>query len=224
MGYDDEDFEPDNSDIDRAERKRWLSIAAAFTLLLLTAGLVWLFMQDSESDERDAVIAKRQAQVEKYNLARQVASACADQSTSGMDEATYARLCSDAATIVREGPQGAQGIPGPMGPQGTQGIQGPMGFQGIPGVDGKDGKDGALGPPGPAGENGKDGVDGKDGATGPAGPAGADGKDGATGPAGPAGVGIGSIVCEGLQSAKFTFTMSDGSVKVVECNGLPVEP
>lgn len=119
-----------------------------------------------------------QAQVEKFNLAQQVAAACADPSATALDEATYERLCTDARTIVKAGPRGAQGIPGPQGIQGLPGAQGVPGTDGLDGADGAAGKDGAQGPEGPAGPPGADG------ATGPQGPPGKDGADGATGPAG----------------------------------------
>lgn len=125
---------------------------------------------------------KEQVQVEKFNLAQQIATACADP--QGLDEATQARLCRDARQIVREGPQGAQGIPGATGAQGPAGTQGVQGIPGVAGADGDKGDKGDTGATGATGANGADGANGVDGATGPAG---ADGADGAQGPAGPPG-------------------------------------
>lgn len=182
---------------ERREKIRNRVIIAAILLLgILVAFWVGNIVSHNQDETTRAETKTEQAQVEKFNLAQQIAAACKDESAKTLDSATYARLCKDAATIVREGPQGAQGIPGVQGPQGVQGNPGTQGAQGAPGVagaDGKNGVDGEQGPVGPAGTAGKDGEQGPpgpagaDGAAGPAGPAGADGKDGAMGPAGPAG-------------------------------------
>ena len=182
---------------ERREKIRNRVIIAAILLLgILVAFWVGSIVSHNQDETTKAETKTEQAQVEKFNLAQQIAAACKDESAKTLDSETYARLCKDAATIVREGPQGAQGIPGVQGPQGAQGnagIQGVQGVPGVPGADGTNGVDGEQGPPGPAGADGADGAvgppgpAGADGAAGPAGPAGADGKDGAIGPAGPAG-------------------------------------
>lgn len=176
---------PSHADIEAEERRdrrrNRLLIAAVFLVCVGLALWVGSLINASQKDAAQADKATVQAQVEKYNLAQQVAAACADVTRESLDEETYNRLCTDARTIVREGPRGAQGIPGQQGPQGVQGVQGIPGADGADGKPGKDGEDGEDGAPGPAG------TDGKDGAQGPQGPPGADGKDGAVGPAGPAG-------------------------------------
>lgn len=173
----------EEQEIEERHEKHRNRIIIAVVFLLGVAVALWMgsLINRSQTGEEKAQQQTEQAQTEKYNLAQQVAAACADESRESLDEDTYTRLCTDAQTIVKAGPRGAQGVPGP---QGVQGIQGPQGVPGINGVDGRpgqDGEDGAQGPPGPAG------ADGKDGATGPQGPPGADGKDGAVGPQGPAG-------------------------------------
>jgi hypothetical protein len=183
--------------IEADERHEKIRNRILITLVLLI-GLgvaVWVGSlinhQQATTDKAEA--KTEQAQVEKFNLAQQVAAACA---SPDLDDAQQEQLCKDARTIVREGPQGAQGIPGPQGNQGVQGIQGIPGFDGKPGANGVDGKPGTNGTNGTNGLNGKDGLDGQpgpagadgaDGATGPQGPAGKDGADGAVGPMGPAG-------------------------------------
>lgn len=235
----DNDFDglPDNSDIDRAGRLRWWYLGTAAALAIICLGLFYLFTQDSENDKRIAAAETKQAQIEKFNLAQQISVACKDQSQEALDEATYARLCRDAATIVREGPQGAQGIPGvqgPQGPQGFQGAMGPQGEQGLPGKLGPKGETGATGATGAAGEDGATGADGAagpagaDGAAGPAGPPGPAGADGATGPAGADGAagakgdtgnGVASILCSanGGPDIEFLITYTDGTTQTVEC-------
>ncbi len=156
------------------------------------AGWVGYLVSANQEEAAKSAAGQEQAQVEKFNLAQQIAAACNDPD-NGLDEATATRLCRDAKTIVREGPQGAQGIPGVQGVQGVDGARGVQGVQGVPGndgadgADGTDGLDGADGATGATGPEGPAGPAGQDGAQGPAGPAGADGQDGAPGPAGPAG-------------------------------------
>lgn len=180
--------EPDLTDLDAEERRDKIRNrillgaigAVAIAVALWVGGLI-----DNEQKSTEKAQAQtEQAQVEKFNLAQQVAAACADPKATALDEETYARLCTDARTIVREGPAGAQGVPGPQGAQGVPGIQGVQGARGLPGAAGTDGKAGAPGKDGAVGPAGPPGADGKDGAQGPPG---ADGKDGAVGPAGPAG-------------------------------------
>jgi hypothetical protein len=188
----------DQIEADERREKIRNRIIIAVILLIGIAVAFWVgnIVSHNQDETTRAESKTTQAQVEKFNLAQQIAAACKDPAAESLDSATYARLCKDAATIVREGPQGAQGIPGVQGPQGAQGnagIQGVQGIPGIPGADGKNGTDGKAGAVGPPGADGKDGAvgppgpAGADGAAGPAGPAGADGKDGAMGPAGPAG-------------------------------------
>jgi hypothetical protein len=160
--------------------------AIAIAVALWVGGLI----DNEQKTTAKAEKKTEQAQVEKFNLAQQVAAACADPDAKVLDDVLYARLCTDARTIVREGPQGAQGIPGvqgPMGPQGVTGAQGARGPAGSAGAAGTDGKAGPAGPAGAEGAVGPAGPAGADGAPGPQGPPGADGKDGAVGPAGPAG-------------------------------------
>lgn len=197
---------------DKIRSRVLLAIAAIISL----AVALWVGgrFDTEQHDTRKAQKQTQQAQVEKYNLAQQIAAACADPKVKVLDDATYARLCTDARSIVREGPRGAQGIPGPQGIQGLPGYPGIQGVQGIPGTDGNDGKpgangkDGADGKTGAAGPPGKDGLPGKDGAPGPAGPAGppgADGKDGAVGPMGPPG----ADGANGLTPTQMTCTRND---------------
>lgn len=168
-----------NKDLDRADRvNRWRTIAFAVMGALVLA-LVFLAWRESGVQQEE----KQQAQTEKFNLAQQIASACKDPQ-NGLDESTALRLCRDAATIVREGPQGAQGVPGATGAQGPQGLQGIQGIRGFDGAQGEKGDVGDTGPqglPGPQGDPGPAGPQGETGATGP------QGDTGAVGPQGPAG-------------------------------------
>lgn len=138
----------------RDRRRNALLILLVFAVGVGVALWVGATLDDSQDTAVEAEQRTEQVEVEKFNLAQQIAAACADPEAEALDEATYARLCSDARTIVREGPRGAQGIPGVQGPPGVQGLQGP------PGSDGEDGL------PGPPGADGADGRDGADGATG----------------------------------------------------------
>lgn len=173
----------DEADLDRLERvNRWRTIAfLAFGAVVLAL----LFITWRESNRAEEQTATAQAQT--FDLAQQIARACADPDTASLDRGVYQRLCSDAAEIVHEGPQGAQGVPGPVGPQGTQGIQGPQGFQGPTGPRGPPGADGADGAPGAVGATGAQGPAGERGEPGPSGPAGPPGSTGPSGPPGPAG-------------------------------------
>lgn len=161
---------------ERRERIR-NRVLLALVALIGCAVAFWVgaLVNDEQAETKKAEAQTEQAQVEKFNLAQQIADACADKSTESLDDETYQRLCADARTIVREGPQGAQGIPGVQGPQGVQGTTGLQGAQGV------------RGPPGPAGTDGIDGVDGAPGETGAQGPAGEKGDTGETGPQGPQG-------------------------------------
>jgi Collagen triple helix repeat (20 copies) len=163
-------------------------ILIGFVAAVGMAVSVWVgsLVNDNQDETVRADAKTEQAQVEKFNLAQQIAAACADPNTEALDEDTYSRLCADARTIVRAGPQGAQGIPG------AQGVQGIQGVQGVPGLPG------AVGPAGPAGA---------DGATGEQGPAGADGQDGAIGPQGPAGA-------DG--QPPFAWTVYDEAGRIIE--------
>lgn len=178
----------DRLELDRLEaeehHEKWRTWALLAAILLIGVGVaLWVGMSINANQEvaTKAEAQTEQAQVEKFNLAQQIAAACADPNAESLDEATYARLCSDARTIVREGPQGAQGIPGA---QGVQGIPGMQGAQGIPGIDG------AAGPKGDTGDIGPQGIPGEKGDTGdtgPQGPQGEKGDTGAIGDQGPAG-------------------------------------
>lgn len=119
--------------------------------------------QDTTEKAQEQV---EQVQVEKFNLAQQIAAACADPTAEALDEDTYRRLCADARTIVREGPQGAQGIPGVQGPQGIQGVAGGTGPQGPQGIQGETGGTGAQGPQGEKGDTGSVGAQGPPGEDG----------------------------------------------------------
>lgn len=176
----------DREELDRLEveerrerRRNRLLIALIFLISIPVAIWVGSLINGSQDTATDAIAGKEQAQVEKFNLAQQIATACAEP--DGLDEQTQARLCRDARTIVREGPQGAQGVPGVQGVQGVQGIQGIRGFDGANGKDGADGKDGIPGVNGTNGVDGKDGAPGKDGVDGKDGVAGVDGADGKDG-------------------------------------------
>jgi hypothetical protein len=177
--------------MDEDERRdKWRNrvlIALIALIGFAVAGWVGAIVNDNQNDARKAEAGQEQAQVEKFNLAQQIATACADESKKSLDAATYDRLCHDAATIVREGPQGAQGIPGVQGPQGVQGNDGLQGAQGVRGPPGENGKDGTNGTPGADGAQGPQGEQGPAGATGPQGPQGERGETGAVGPQGPAG-------------------------------------
>lgn len=185
----------DLAEIDEEARREKIRnraiLTAIFVLGCLVALWVGYLLNEEQATAVKAEVATEQAQVEKFNLAQQIAAACADP--EGLDEDTQMRLCADARQIVREGPQGAQGIPGVQGPQGVQGstglvgAQGPIGVSGLPGVDGLDGDDGAPGPAGPAGAAGPVGEKGETGETGPQGERGEKGETGAVGPSGPAG-------------------------------------
>lgn len=170
---------------ERVERLRNRVILAVVMLVGIVVA-VWVGMQiDANQASEDKAQAKtEQVQVEKFNLAQQVAEACADPDVSALDEATYAGLCLDARTIVREGPQGAQGIPGVQGVQGTQGLQGIQGIRGPPGVDGIDGTNGLNGEKGDTGDTGAQGPQGEKGETGDTGAQGPQGEKGDTGSVG----------------------------------------
>ena len=174
----------DLEQIEEDERREKIRNRVLLVLILLigfaVAGWVGALVNANQDEAAKASAGQEQAQVEKFNLAQQIAAACKDPD-NGLDEATAARLCRDAQQIVREGPQGAQGIPGPAGPIGAQGPQGQQGIQGIPGVDG------ATGAKGDTGAIGETGAAGADGAPGPAGEKGATGDTGPQGPQGPAG-------------------------------------
>lgn len=170
-------------------------VIIALIFLVGVAVALWVgYLLNSEQNTVDKAEAKtEQVQAEKFSLAQQIAEACASKDGTSLDAETYDRLCADARTIVREGPQGAQGVPGIQGPQGIQGEQGLQGAQGIrgpPGIDGTDGVDGAVGPQGEKGETGDtgpQGPQGEKGDTGAQGPQGETGATGAVGPQGPAG-------------------------------------
>lgn len=181
----------DLSELDAEERRDRIRNRVIFGVVAAVAIGVALWVGGIVDDEKQsaekAQAQTAQAQIEKYNLAQQIAAACADPKAETLDGATYARLCTDAREIVREGPRGAQGIPGRDGPPGAPGVPGVPGVPGIPGVDGRDGADGKDGQAGPSGATGPAGQDGEAGAVGPPGPPGKDGQDGPQGPAGPAG-------------------------------------
>jgi hypothetical protein len=184
----------DLEQIEADERREKIRNRILIGIILLVGVAVAFWVGSIVSHNQDETVkaeaGQEQAQVEKFNLAQQIAAACKDESAKTLDSETYARLCKDAATIVREGPQGAQGIPGvqgPIGPQGVSGIQGLQGVPGVPGTDGVDGKDGAMGPAGPAGADGAQGEPGPQGEPGAQGPQGEKGETGAVGPQGPAG-------------------------------------
>ena len=190
---------------ERHEKIRHRILAGVvFTIGVIIAILVGMSIDDSQNTATQAKEDTAQAQIEKYNLAQQIAAACANPETEILDEAVYARLCSDARTIVQEGPQGAQGIPGAQGIHGSQGIQGVQGPRGPPGTNGVDGIAGADGADGPLGPQGPSGADGAAGAQGPAGPAGADGAVGPQGPAGENG------------EPPFSWVVYDGGGQVIE--------
>lgn len=212
------DDQPQLHELDAEERRdrirtRWaLSIAAVIAI----AAAFWVgsLIDTEQASKTKAQAQTQRAQVEKYNLAQQIAAACADPKATVLDETAYARLCTDARAIVREGPRGAQGVPGHTGAQGVPGPQGIPGVRGVIGLDGKDGANGKDGQPGPVGQPGAvgpagpAGPPGADGATGPAGPPGppgADGKDGATGPMGPPG----EDGANGLTPTQMTCTRPD---------------
>ena len=186
----------DRAELDRLEAEEhkqnwqdWALRAAVMIIGILVAVWVGTQIDSSQETAEKAVDKTEQAQVEKFNLAQQIAVACADRSIESLDEDTYARLCADARTIVREGPQGAQGIPGVQGPQGTQGVTGLQGAQGIPGIQGPPGES-IIGPPGEKGDTGDVGPQGEKGETGDTGaqgPQGEKGDTGGIGPQGPAG-------------------------------------
>lgn len=196
-----------NKDLDRADRvNRWRTVAFAVMAALVLA-LLFLAWRESGVQQEE----KQQAQVEKFNLAQQIAVACKDPS---MDESMSDRLCKDAATIVREGPQGAQGVPGATGPQGVQGTQGLQGIQGIRGFDGATGATGASGVDGINGLNGIDGTNGVDGAPGKDG---VDGKDGAAGIAGTDGA-------DGQPPFSWTVFNENGDVRETCTRADPFDP
>jgi len=194
----DNELEPDNADLDKADRNDKYRYGVWILAALLIGAITWiLLVQNGNANDRAAIEASQ-----KFTLAQQVAAACAikDQKDD------LGGLCTKAQQLVKEGPAGstgAQGDPGatgaqgPLGPKGEQGVQGNQGTQGLlgpQGIFGKTGSNGITGVPGIAGTNGTAGSDGvtgatgKDGQTGPAGATGADGKDGATGAKGDTGV------------------------------------
>ena len=176
--------------IEEEERREKIRnrILLGLVALIGCAVAFWVGSLVSANQEEAAKsqVQTEQAQVEKFNLAQQIAVACADPD-SGLDEDAQARLCQDAKSIVREGPQGAQGIPGVQGPAGEQGMTGAQGVRGPPGIDGIDGDTGATGAAGADGAPGPAGEKGATGDTGPQGPQGEKGDTGAIGPQGPAG-------------------------------------
>jgi Na+-transporting methylmalonyl-CoA/oxaloacetate decarboxylase gamma subunit len=157
-------------------------------ILLCLSAWVGSIVTANQNEKVKAEEQTEQAQVEKFNLAQQVAEACADQAATSLDEATYTRLCTDARTIVREGPQGAQGIPGVQGPAGIQGIQGIQGFEGPKGDKGDTGATGLTGEKGDKGDTGAQGAPGEKGEKGDTGAQGVQGEKGETGSVGPQGV------------------------------------
>jgi hypothetical protein len=179
--HDEADFERlDHEDKMDKYRNRAIIVLVA----LIGCGVAFWVGSLVNANQEEAAKAQdqtEQAQVEKFNLAQQVADACADPAAKALDEQTYTNLCTDARQIVQEGPQG---------PQGIQGIRG---LPGINGVDGKDGTDGAVGLPGDTGDTGDQGPQGEKGDTGATGPQGEKGdkgdpgEPGAVGPQGPAG-------------------------------------
>lgn len=192
------DLEQIEDDEHREKIRHRIVNGVVFVIGVIIALVVGMTVNDSQDTASQAKQDTEQAQIEKYNLAQQIAAACANPETEILDEAVYARLCSDARTIVQEGPQGAQGIPGSQGIQGVQGPHGPLGTNGVDGIAGADGADGPLGPQGPSG------ADGAAGAQGPAGPAGADGAVGPQGPAGENG------------EPPFSWVVYDGGGQVIE--------
>jgi hypothetical protein len=189
----------DLEQIEEDERRDKIRNYALLGLIALIGCAVafWVgsLVSANQEDAAKSAAGQEQAQVEKFNLAQQIAAACKDPE-NGLDEATAARLCKDAQQIVREGPQGAQGIPGATGAQGPAGIQGIQGIPGVAGADGTDGRDGAdgntgatgaKGDTGDTGATGPQGEKGDTGATGEQGPQGPAGDTGATGPQGPSG-------------------------------------
>ena len=177
------DLEKMDEDERRDKIRNRIIIALIALIGFAVAGWVGNIVAANQDEAKTSQAQTEAAQVEKFNLAQQISAACRDQD-SELDADIAQRLCQDAATIVREGPEGAQGVPGVQGVQGVPGLQGPMGLTGAQGVRGPPGVTGTAGTPGEPGTNG---VDGQPGAQGPAGPAGKDGEDGAVGPVGPAG-------------------------------------
>lgn len=191
------EFEPDNTDLDKADRNDKYRYAVWILAALLIGAVTWiLLVQNGNAKDQAASEASQ-----KFTLAQQVAAACALKEQAD----DLGGLCKKVDKIVQEGPAGstgAQGDPGaigaqgPLGPKGEQGSQGNQGVQGLlgaQGIFGKTGTQGSTGVPGIAGSNGTAGADGAtgstgaDGQTGPAGATGADGKDGATGAKGDTG-------------------------------------
>lgn len=174
-----------------ARRRTRLIIALIFLIAIPLAVWTGSLLNHAEDATTQAKQKVEQVQDEKFNLAKQIAASCA--SPDGLDEVTARRLCSDARTIVQEGPQGAQGVPGVQGVQGIPGVQGVIGVpgaqgpRGLPGMPGSDGAAGANGVDGTNGIDGAPGVDGAPGLNGLDGPAGPAGEAGARGPAGPPG-------------------------------------
>ena len=208
-------FEPDNTDLDKADRNDKYRYAVWILAALLIGAVTWiLLVQNSNAKDQAASEASQ-----KFTLAQQVAAACALKEQAD----DLGGLCKKVDKIVQEGPAGstgAQGDPGavgsqgPLGPKGEQGVQGNQGIGGLlgpQGIFGKTGPTGSTGVPGIAGSDGTSGADGADGATGatgadgqtgPAGATGADGKDGSTGVKGD----TGATGPAGAPSFPFSFT------------------
>jgi hypothetical protein len=181
------DLEQMEAEEHREKIRNRVILALIFIIGVCIALWVGYLLNSEQKTVDKAEQRTEEVQAEKFNLAQQIAEACESNETESLDEATYQRLCADARTIVREGPQGAQGIPGLQGPQGVQGVDGAQGVQGIPGTDGANGLDGADGAPGAQGETGPAGPPGEQGATGETGPQGPQGEKGDTGATGPQG-------------------------------------
>lgn len=145
--------------------KPWRSMASVAAAIL---GLAIISVPALNYAQQTSALGQRAtvAEVGAYDLAQQVAIACARGELKG-------QLCASAAAVPVPG---AQGERGPMGPAGAPGLTPPCYFEAAQcrGKDGTNGKDGAEGKDGVDGKNGKDGVDGK------AGKDGADGKDAPT--------------------------------------------
>jgi hypothetical protein len=158
--------------------RRWRSFALAAVLLVLSGGvlLVWLRI-DAEAQRTQQVAAEADRRGDAVStLAGDVRTLRAQIQAEGGTPAAP-----DPSRAVEDLPDRAEvpvPIPGPPGPKGATGDRGPTGPTATPspgpsGAAGQTGADSTV--PGPAGPKGDTGP------AGPAGPPGADGKDGADG-------------------------------------------
>lgn len=161
--------------------RRWKPIALLAVLLLLTGGVMLVYVRvQAEASRADQLAAEADLRGQAVTtLASDVRVLRAQITAKGGKPAAP-----DPTKAVKDLPARAAvpvPVPGPRGPQGEPGSPGPSGSPGAPGKDGSAGEAGSVGATGPAGPAGPTGPAGPQGETGPAGQDGKDGKDGRDG-------------------------------------------